>query len=97
MTNVDSWVKSGFSEQSAKEYLKAIGDSFRHPNAIIDLRIPGTAEYFDTMEVYTSQALAKQVSPQAAMAAAAKDWNAITDRLGRDKQKKYYRDSLGLK
>ncbi len=95
-TNIKAWVEAGMSEESARRYMGAIRDSYTHPNAIIDLRIPGTVEYFDNLEIYTSQALAKQISPQDALDQAAKAWDAVTDRLGRDKQRKYYRESLGI-
>jgi multiple sugar transport system substrate-binding protein len=95
-TNIKAWAEAGMGEESARKYMGAIRASFTHPNAIIDLRIPGTAEYFDNLEIYTSQALAKQIAPKEALDQAAKAWDAISDRLGRDKQKKYYRESLGM-
>jgi hypothetical protein len=36
------------------------------------------------------------LTSQAALDQVAKDWNAITDRLGRDQQTKLYRQQLGL-
>jgi multiple sugar transport system substrate-binding protein len=95
-SNIKAWSNAGMGEQSAGQYLAAIRDSYTHPNAIIDLRIPGTAEYFDQLEVYTSQTLAKQIEPAEALNQAAQAWNAITDRLGREQQKTYYRQSLGF-
>jgi multiple sugar transport system substrate-binding protein len=95
-TNVRAWTEAGMGEESAKKYLGAIRASSTYPNAIIDLRIPGTAEYFDNLEIYTSQALAKQITPKEALDQAAKAWDVISDRLERDKQKKYYRESLGI-
>jgi multiple sugar transport system substrate-binding protein len=40
--------------------------------------------------------VAGEVDAQAALDQVAKDWNAITDRLGRDQQKTLYRQQLGL-
>jgi multiple sugar transport system substrate-binding protein len=50
----------------------------------------------EAIEVQTSMALAGEKTPEEAMADAAKEWDRITDELGRDKQKRYFRESLGL-
>jgi len=94
--NIDAWVKAGFDEESAKEYLGAIRESYQDPNAVQDLRIPGQAEYFDILDTEIARALAGEISPQEALDNIAREWNAITDRLGRESQLKLYRESLGL-
>ena len=43
-----------------------------------------------------ARAVAGEVKSQAALDEVAKQWNAITDRLGKDQQKKLYRQMLGL-
>jgi multiple sugar transport system substrate-binding protein len=40
--------------------------------------------------------VAGEATAQQALDEVAKQWNAITDRLGRDQQKKLYRQMLGL-
>ena len=65
-------------------------------NPWVDLRIPGVPEYYDALAVELTQALAKEKSPRDALNSAASKWNEITDRLGREIQKKNYRASLGL-
>jgi multiple sugar transport system substrate-binding protein len=67
-----------------------------HPNAVVDLRITGAFEYFDTLDAQLARAVAGELTSQAALDQVAKDWNAITDRLGRDQQKTLYRQQLGL-
>ena len=81
----------------AKEYLDAIGNIIGNPNNVVDLRIPGAAEYFDALDTGLAQAVAGQVSSQSALDTVAQQWDQITDRLGRDQQKKLYRQMLGLK
>jgi multiple sugar transport system substrate-binding protein len=96
MNNLDPWIKSGMSESQAKEYLAAVRDTINSPNAVVDLRITGAAEYFDALDTQLARAVAGEVTPQQALDEVAKAWNAITDRLGRDQQKKLYRQMLGL-
>jgi multiple sugar transport system substrate-binding protein len=96
MNNLEPWVKSGMSEAQAKEYLAAVRDTINSPNAVVDLRITGAAEYFDALDTQLARAVAGEVNSQQALDQVAKDWNAITDRLGRDQQKKLYRQMLGL-
>ncbi len=92
-----SWVNSGFkSDADAKSYLDAISDVLGNQNMVFQLRIPGYSEYQDAVEVAVSAALAKQASPQAALDDAAKKWEQITDRIGREQQLKYYRESIGV-
>ena len=93
--NVDAWVEAGFDEESARDYLGAIRDSIDHPNVVLDIRVPGYAEYYEALDLAASLAIVG-TPPQEALDECAKTWNEITDRLGRDAQLKYYRESIGL-
>jgi multiple sugar transport system substrate-binding protein len=96
LNNLEPWLKIGMTEQEAQEYLSAVRDIINHPNAVVDLRITGAAEYFDALDTQLARAVAGEVDPQTALDEVAKQWNAITDRLGREQQKKQYREMLGL-
>ncbi len=96
MNNPAPWIQSGMSASQATEYLDAIRNTINSPNAVVDLRIPGAAEYFDALDTQLARAVAGEVTSQVALDQVAKDWNAITDRLGRDQQIKLYRQMLGL-
>jgi multiple sugar transport system substrate-binding protein len=93
--DVDSWVQAGFDEASAKDYLDAILTGINDPNAVLDLRITGSAEYLQTLDVEIARAIAGEVSPQEALDNVAAQWNDITDRLGRDAQLAQYRAAVG--
>jgi multiple sugar transport system substrate-binding protein len=73
-----------------------VGNIIGSSNNVVDLRIPGAAEYFDALDTGLAQAVAGQISAKAALDAVAQQWNQITNRLGRDQQKKLYRQMLGL-
>jgi multiple sugar transport system substrate-binding protein len=94
--NPEPWLKLGMTDQEAKEYLGAVTGIIADPNAVVDLRITGAAEYFDALDTQLARAVAGEVTSQQALDQVAKDWNAITDRLGRDQQLKLYRQQLGL-
>ncbi len=96
LEDIDPWIKAGFDRESAEDYLDAIMNTINHPNAVMDIRITGSAEYLQTLDVGVSRAVAGEVSPKEALDEVAKAWNEITDRRGRDSQLKQYRASIGL-
>lgn len=89
------WVAAGFDEESAADYLDAIQNTINHPNAVLDIRITGSAEYLSTLDAEIARALAGEISAQEALDNVAELWNAITDRLGRDAQAEQYRAAVG--
>ena len=94
--DVDEWVKAGFGRESAEQYLSVIREILSDPYCISDLKIPGRVEYYDKLDAHLAECLAGTMSPEDAMAAAKEDWEKITDSIGRDKQLKLYRASLGI-
>lgn len=83
-------IQAGMAEQDARGYLEALGETLGAPNAVVDLRIAGTAEYFERLEVEAARAMAGEITPQEAMDNAANQWEEITERLGRDAQREAY-------
>ena len=59
-----------------------------------EIFIPGAAQYEDALDLHVNKALAGQETPQQALDAVAKEWNAITDRLGRQKQMQLWHQAL---
>lgn len=96
LNSLEPWIKIGMSESEAKEYLDVIQNIINSPAAVVDLRITGAAEYFDALDTQLARAVAGEATPQEALDEAANQWNAITDRLGRDQQETQYRQMLGL-
>lgn len=90
------WLDMGFEESDLASYLSAIERSLNHPNAQLDLKLPGQARYMDAAEVELARALAGELSAEQALGNIAEAWNRITDDLGRDQQRAFYRDFLGL-
>jgi len=94
--NLELWTNAGFSEAAATDYLDAVLTTINHPNAVLDIRVPGAAEYLDALDVGVAQALSGELEPQAALDGVAAAWETITDRRGREEQAAFYRASLGV-
>ena len=59
-----------------------------------EIFIPGAAQYEDALDLHVNKALAGQETPKQALDAVAKEWTAITDRLGRQKQIELWHQAL---
>ena len=57
--------------------------------------MPGAYSYWLALDLRLMQAASGQLKPAAALEAAAIDFEEITIRLGRDRQREAYRTSLG--
>jgi multiple sugar transport system substrate-binding protein len=91
------WKRGGWDENAAKGYAKGILGILTDPYAVTDLRIPGADKYYDALDTRLAEVLAFQSTPEEACKALYDDWVTITADYGKDQQKKYYRESLGLK
>ena len=91
------WVESPMSNDAAQQYGEAIATALERRQRLLALVIPGRPEYLATLDEAVRAAVKKEKSPQEALDGAAKQWKAITEELGVDKQKGAYRASLGLK
>ena len=96
LEDIAPWVEAGFDEESAADYLDAIQNTINHPNAVLDLRITGSAEYLSTLDAEIARAVAGEISAQEALDNVASLWDAITDRLGRDAQAAQYKAAVGF-
>jgi multiple sugar transport system substrate-binding protein len=80
------------SEEAAKEYLETVNVNLE--NGYPEINLPGAGNYADVLDLYINRALSGQTSSKAALDAVAKEWKAITDKLGKDKQKEIYLKTL---
>jgi multiple sugar transport system substrate-binding protein len=79
-------------EASTKAYVAAVEANLK--NGFPDLNIPGAAQYIDALDVAVTKALSGEADPKTALDGVAADWKGITDRLGADNQKKFWKDAL---
>ncbi|MDD9908790.1 MAG: extracellular solute-binding protein [Ahrensia sp.] len=95
--NIQEWVGAGYDEAFINDYLSSEADSYNHPNAAIEPRIPGIFQYYSVAEDELAKIYAGQYgSAQEGADAIAAAWEKITDQIGRESQIALYRASLGL-
>lgn len=92
---LETYLKAGWDEADVRDYSKAYFDNFNNKLQLPYLRTPGAYSYWQVLDIHLMEAAAGQLSPEAALKAAAADFEEITIRLGRDRQKRAYRTSLG--
>ncbi|MBY5566315.1 sugar ABC transporter substrate-binding protein [Rhizobium leguminosarum] len=90
------WVEAGYDEAFISNYLASQSNSYNHPNAAIEPRIPGIFQYYSVAEDELAKVFAGQMTAQKGADAIAVAWEKITDQLGRDKQIALYKASLGV-
>jgi len=93
----EEWEAAGYDRAYVEDYLGSNADSYNHPNAAIEPRIPGIFQYYSVAEDELAKGFAGQyASAQETADAIAAAWEKITDQIGRDSQIALYKASLGL-
>ncbi len=93
----EEWEEAGYDRAYIEDYLGSNADSYNHPNAAIEPRIPGIFQYYSVAEDELAKGFAGQYgSAQETADAIAAAWENITDQIGRDQQIAIYKASLGL-
>jgi multiple sugar transport system substrate-binding protein len=93
--NIPEWVEAGYDEAFIKSYLDSESNSYNHPNAAIEPRIPGIFQYYSVAEDELAKIYAGQYDAQTGADNIAAAWEKITDQIGRKKQIELYQASLG--
>ena len=94
--NIPEWVAAGYDEAFISDYLASQSDSYNHPNAAIEPRIPGIFQYYSVAEDELAKIYAGQFDAQTGADNIAAAWERITDQIGREQQITLYKASLGL-
>ena len=93
----DEWEEAGYDREYVEDYLGSNADSYNHPNAAIEPRIPGIFQYYSVAEDELAKGYAGQYgSAQETADSIAAAWEKITDQIGRDSQISVYKASLGM-
>lgn len=93
----DEWEAAGYDRAYIEDYLGSNLDSYNHPNAAIEPRIPGIFQYYSVAEDELAKGFAGQYgSAQETADAIAAAWEKITDQIGRESQIALYKASLGM-
>lgn len=94
--NIDEWEEAGYDRDFIEDYLGSEADSYNHPNAAIEPRIPGIFQYYSVAEDELAKIYAGQATAQEGADAIAAAWEKITNQIGRESQLALYRSSLGM-
>jgi len=95
--NYDEWEAAGYDRAFIEDYLGSNLDSYNHPNAAIEPRIPGIFQYYSVAEDELAKGFGGTYkSAQETADAIAAAWEKITDQIGRDSQIALYKASLGM-
>jgi multiple sugar transport system substrate-binding protein len=97
-TGLDPYRYSHFQKPEAYEMFASVDDAKIYLAGVQknmekgypELVIPGAVEYEEALGVQLMKAIAGETTAKAALDAAAREWDAITDRLGRDDQRSLY-------
>jgi multiple sugar transport system substrate-binding protein len=102
LTGLDPYRKHHFSNPKAytmfptlaqaEAYLKGVEAAMA--DGYPEIFIPGAAQYEDSLDLHVNKALAHQESAKQALDATAKEWDAITEKLGRQKQVELWQKAL---
>jgi multiple sugar transport system substrate-binding protein len=93
---LEDYLRYGWDEADVRDYSRAYFENFSNPLLLPYLRIPGSFSYWLALDVHLVAAVRGQVSAEEALKAAAIDFEEITVRLGRERQRHAYRSSLEL-
>ncbi len=93
---IENYVRAGWDTADIADFLQAYHDNYSNVLQLPYLRIPGTFSYWLALDLHLVEAVSGQLSPEAALKAAAVDFEDITIRLGRERQRRSYRASLGF-
>jgi multiple sugar transport system substrate-binding protein len=92
----DEWEAAGYDRAYIEDYLSSNAESYNHPNAAIEPRIPGIFQYYSIAEDELAKVFAGQFTAQEGADNIAAAWERITDQIGRDSQIALYKASLGM-
>jgi multiple sugar transport system substrate-binding protein len=101
-SDVSKWVEAGWEQGDAANYVDSILKSVNHPNASLDLRIPGILKYGEALEGHLLRLLelptleAGLAAIDAEMEACAVDMARITEENNKDAQVAALHAHLGL-
>ena len=93
--NITEWVAAGYDEAFITSYLQSEANSYNHPNAAIEPRIPGIFQYYSVAEDELAKVFAGKTDAKTGADAIAAAWEKITDQIGRERQIELYKASLG--
>jgi multiple sugar transport system substrate-binding protein len=94
--SVDRWLGTDWSTETSDAYADAVKDSLSNLLFVSSPRLPFADKYRSTLATAVRKTQEGDETAAAALAAAAKAWNEITEKAEKSKQSAAYHLSLGL-
>jgi multiple sugar transport system substrate-binding protein len=88
------WTEKAMDQSSASRYAEVVQASLSQQDYLAALPFAGRDEYLAALDAAVQSALAEEQTPAAALAACSQQWEQITERLGRQRQREAYRRSV---
>ena len=90
------WLGDPFSPEHGLAYGELLQAAHDQRLGMLALRIPGSDQYLDVLDQAIRDVVADQANAVESLASVAREWNRISDELGRESQRTAYRRSEGL-
>ncbi|NDJ62825.1 MAG: extracellular solute-binding protein [Chloroflexi bacterium] len=93
---IEDYADAGFDASDAEQGITGYGENlFSHPIYQTYLRIPGTIEFWDILDVRLNQVMTNQATAQEGLDLIAEEWAAINEDFGVDAQLELYQAAIG--
>jgi multiple sugar transport system substrate-binding protein len=93
--SVQGYLDAGWDKDDALMFLGAVWKSYYESDAMLEfLRIPGSSQLFDAMDVQINEALLGKKTAKQALDSTAKSWAEIINTLGKDAEMLFYQQSV---
>ncbi|MEE3368518.1 MAG: extracellular solute-binding protein [Planctomycetota bacterium] len=96
LSRVEQWVERAAPRRAAQDYSDVIHAAQTIRDVVFSPRIPGRTSYLTALAEAVRRRLVDGTDAAVSLAEAARQWEEITDSLGRDQQRLAYRRSLGM-
>ena len=88
--------KAGWDKAVAHSYVKMLNKMSSSKNNVFDLRIHNSRQYMKTLAIGVFRALSGKSTEQEALDYVANEWDELTERIGREKQRKAYSQNVKM-
>ncbi|MBB77079.1 MAG: hypothetical protein CMJ75_21445 [Planctomycetaceae bacterium] len=96
LLRVEQWVERAAPRRATQDYGDVIHAAQASRDVVFSPRIPGRTSYLTALAEAVRRRLVEGTDAAVSLAEAARQWEQITDSLGRDQQRLAYRRSLGM-
>ena len=94
--DVSRWAGDRISVDVADQFADVVAACHDRPQAIIFPRVIGHQKYFDALDQGVRKCIGAEITPEEAVEEVSKQWEALTEQLGREAQIRSLKQATGL-